>query len=416
MKNNLLMLLLLVATIACEQKSDTDSTFDKAHAALKDTLTDNLTSAFEKDAIVGLSVAVVNEDGFLYEKGFGYTDLAFSKNYTSNTTQNIASISKTLIGIALLKAQEQGKLKLDDPINKYLPFEIKNPGFPDTPILIEHLAYHTASIIDLDEVYSKSYVLEKSTHAENEAVFTWFSKPKDRVSLIEFLENTLTLEGQWYQEGMFANTKPGEVSEYSNIGAALCAQVIENATGQDYRDYTKAHILNPLNMTASGWSSADIDTTQRSNLFYDKENLLAAYSLITYPDGGFITSTKDLGNYLIELMKGYSGKGTLLSKESYEQLFERKQFPNTEPGQAQGIFMDFTDEFIRIKGDMVGHNGSDPGVLTAMYFRPDTGTGKIMLSNTESDDDNDFWPEAVAVWKALMEYEKEYAALKATGS
>ena len=93
---------------------------------------------------------------------------------------------------------------------------------------------------------------------------------------------------------MFANTKPGEVREYSNIAAALCAQIIEYASGQDYQSFTKEHILKPLNMSSSGWSSKDIDTTKRSRLFANEKMLIAEYSLTTYADGGFITSNKDL--------------------------------------------------------------------------------------------------------------------------
>ena len=56
--------------------------------------------------------------------------------------------------------------------------------------------------------------------------------------------------------------------------------------------------------------------------------LIAEYSLITYADGGFITSNNDLGLFLTELMKGYKGAGTLLNKESYAKLFEKQEFPN----------------------------------------------------------------------------------------
>ena len=82
-------------------------------------LTEELERIYSKGYINGFSVAIVNQNSILYEKGFGYSDIRANKKYTSNTIQNIASISKTFIGIALLKAQELGKLNLDDPINKY---------------------------------------------------------------------------------------------------------------------------------------------------------------------------------------------------------------------------------------------------------------------------------------------------------
>ncbi len=392
---------------SCKQNIEIKKTPEKNYAAINDTLTKNLQSAFEKDAIIGFSVSIIDDKGLIYENGFGYTDIELKNKYTPNTTQNIASISKTLIGISLLKAQEQGKLDLNEPINKYLPFKIINPNYPDKPILIRHLAYHTSSIIDVDEVYSKSYVLKKSEHNENEGVYDWFSMPENKISLIEFIENSLTENGKWYTKEIFANTKPGEIREYSNIGAALCTQIIELATGQDYQSFTKEHIIRPLKMTSSGWSSKDIDTTKRSRLFANKEMLIAEYSLITYADGGFITSNNDLGLFLTELMKGYKGAGTLLNKESYAKLFEKQKFPNTETGEEFGVFMEFSKEFIKIKDYVIGHNGSDPGVMTAMYFNPKTETGKILLVNTDSDFDDNFWPEVVLIWNSLIKYETE---------
>lgn len=407
MKNTLLFLLVSTILFSCKQKEVSHKTHKRDYTAINDTLTKNLQSAFDKDAIIGLSVSVVDDQGLIYENAFGYTDIALTKRYTPNTTQNIASISKTLIGVSLLKAQEMGKLNLNDPINKYLPFEITNPNFPETPILIKHLAYHTSSINDLDEVYSKSYVLKKSKHHENEGVYDWFNMPESKISLIEFIKNSLTPEGKWYSKDMFTNSKPGELRTYSNIGAALCAQIIEFATGQDYQAFTKDYILKPLKMTSSGWSSKDIDTTQRSRLFANKEMLIAEYALITYADGGFITSNRDLGLFLTELMKGYKGHGELLSKASYKKLFEKQQFPNIETGEQFGIFMEFSNAFIKIKDNVIGHNGSDPGVMTAMYFNPITETGKILLINTDSDFDDNFWPEVVSIWNALIKYETE---------
>jgi len=407
MKNIALILIFLTIIFSCKQNIIIKKTPEKDYNAINDTLTKNLQSAFEKNAIIGFSVSVVDDKGLIYENGFGYTDIELSKKYTPNTTQNIASISKTLIGISLLKAQEQGKLNLNEPINKYLPFEIINPNYPKKPILIKHLAYHTSSIIDVDEVYSKSYVLKKSKHNENEGVYDWFNKPETKISLIAFIENSLTVNGKWYSKETFANTKPGEIREYSNIGAALCAQIIEFATGQDYQSFTKDYILKPLKMTSSGWSSKDTDTTKRSRLFANKKMLIAEYSLITYADGGFITSNKDLGLFLTELMKGYKGEGKLLSKESYEKLFEKQQFQNIETGEEFGIFIEFSNKFIKIKDNVIGHNGSDPGVMTAMYFNPKTETGKILLVNTDSDFDDNFWPEVVSIWNSLIEYETE---------
>lgn len=371
-----------------------------------DVLTKHLELAYQKDAIKGFSVSIVNDKGVVYDKGFGFADIEQNNAYTSNTTQNIASISKTLIGISLLKAQELGKLNLNDPINKYLPFKIINPNHPEIPILIKHLAYHTSSITDLDEIYAKSYVLTKGKHDENEGVYNYFQKPGTNISLREFMQNSLVEHGKWYQKNTFLNSKPGEKREYSNIAAALCALVIECATGQDYGTFTQSYILKPLKMDNSGWATKDIDTTKRSRLFAYQEKMIAEYSLMTYADGGFITSSNDLGIFLSELIKGYDGNGKLLSKESYNKLFEKQKFVDDGETKYYGIFLEFRDGFLDIKNDLVGHNGSDPGVFTAMYFNPTTKIGKIVLVNTDTDFTDNVWPEIEEIWKSLSNYEK----------
>jgi len=75
---------------------------------------------------------------------------------------------------------------------------------------------------------------------------------------------------------------------------------------------TQTYILDSLGMTASGWSFDAINMEDHSVLYEDTKTPFPLYSLITYPDGGFTTSSSDLAAYLNELIKGFMGKGTLL--------------------------------------------------------------------------------------------------------
>jgi len=405
MRNLSLIIILATFLSSCKQKNETNRADGNISAVQNDTLTKNLELAYKKGAIVGFSVSVVNEKGLIYDNGFGFTDIAQNKAYTSSTIQNIASISKTLIGVSLLKAEELGKLNSNDPINNYLPFKIVNPNHPEVPILIKHLAYHSSSITDLDAVYAKSYVLIKDKHDENEGVYDYFNKPETNISLLEFIKNSLTVNGKWYSKNTFTSAKPGEAREYSNIAAALCALIIESATGQDYQSFTKENILKPLKMNSSGWSSKDIDVAKRSRLFANNEKMIAEYSLITYADGGFLTSSHDLGLFLSELIKGYGGKGILLNKESYQKLFQKQTFTSNGKSEEYGLFMEFRNEFLNVKNDFIGHNGSDPGAFTAMYFNPKAKIGTIVLVNTDTDFTDDVWPEIKQIWKSLADYE-----------
>ncbi|MBO3273363.1 serine hydrolase domain-containing protein [Hymenobacter defluvii] len=173
------------------------------HRAAQDSLTVELEALRSQGHFKGFEVAIVSREGTLYQHGFGVADIQGQKAYGIHTVQNIGSVSKTLVGLALLKAQELGLLTLDDPINQYLPFPVVNPAFPDVPITLRHLATHTSSIRDNDFYLRKNYYLKPGQNltglpltVEDEQTFI----PADSaVSLPVFLQNVLTPQGTWYQ-------------------------------------------------------------------------------------------------------------------------------------------------------------------------------------------------------------------------
>lgn len=397
-------------TIAC---SSQPSKPEITHSAqpLIDSLRSELHEFHERGFINGFGAAIVNEKGVLFAEGIGFSDAESNTRYTGNTIQNIGSVSKTFIGISLLKAQEMKRLNLDDPIMDYLPFEVKNPLFPDTPITIRQLATHTSTILDTDYYDEKSYVLKDDVLMSDslKAISENFNSPDSNMPLINFLEKLLSEEGEWYEEAGFLNERPGEIYEYSNVGAALAAAVLEIATGQSFNEFATEHILRPLKMTSSGWSFQDIDLSAHSTLYADPETQLPYYSLITYPDGGLITSVYDLGTYLSELIKGYSGEGVLLTKESYQELFreqlgaenlpERSEEDDYDDEYNTGIFMGFTPRAF------IGHTGGDPGIATFMFFNPSTKTGRVMMINTSVRNSGGV-DQFYSIWYRLGDYEK----------
>ena len=357
--------------------------------------------------IVGFSTAIVNEQGVLFSKGFGYSDLTKQRPYTQHTVQNIASISKTFIGIALLKAQELALLDLDDPINNYLPFKVVNPYYPDQHITIRHLATHTSSIIDPSQYEEHGYIISPRA-SPNAKVNNNFKPPEAMIPLGEFLYDLLDQQGKWYSKTNFLENAPGEMYEYSNLAAGLAGYVLEQATGEPFPEFTTKHIFEPLGMESSGWSFEDIYFPLHTKLYSDPTTELAFYQLVTYPDGGLITSANDLSKYLIELIKGYTGSGTILSNKSFKELFskqlsdknysERDDNPYNDEYNS-GIFMGFSAH------EYIGHTGGDPGVSSFMFFDPQTLTGRILLVNTDLNQEGvrDF----LNIWSLLGEYEEQ---------
>lgn len=410
MKQSLFILCTLFLFISCKKKTQKESTPEKDFSIVRDSLTDALQKANKEGELVGFSVAIIDQDRVLYNEGFGYADSKNNTPYQTNTIQNIGSISKTLIGISLFKAQELGKLQLDDPINNYLPFEVVNPNYPNIPITIRQLATHTSSISDYEENYLKGFILEKDTLDDDEVPFTHFQKPDKRISLLDFLEANFSKTGTWYTPEMFSENKPGTTFEYSNFGADLCALVVQQATGMLYKDFTQIYIFDPLQMQNSGWAIKDIDDSKRSKFYLFKDQKIADYTCITYPDGGLFTSSEDLGIYLSELINGYRGKGTILTPESYTEFF-KKHFDATinESGRINvGTFVEYNNDFIGSTDLLIGHNGSDLGSLAMMYFNPETNIGKILMINTDIDYKEDVVvPYIKDAWNTIIAYENK---------
>lgn len=411
-----LLLLPMILLLACNntpiQKEPADTMEPAADlTAVTDSLRAALTAIVEPGLIHGFGVVIADKSGSRYADGIGMARVADQQPYTAQTIQNIGSVSKTLIGIALLKAQELGKLELDDPVNKHLPFEVVNPHFPETPITIRQLSTHTSSILDTDYYNEEAYLIHKDEDLEKfdlADVGEKFNPVAKKMTMGDFLQKLLAKDGEWYSADNYLKQEPGTFFEYSNIGATLAAFIIEQSTGSSYDEFTSTHILQPLGMSASGWSLNEIDLNKHSTLYSKPGIPLPHYSLITYPDGGLLTSPEDMGKYLSELIKGQAGEGTILQPESYKMLFqgqltdahfsERDEETIYNDEYDLGVFMG-----ISAKG-YYGHTGGDPGIASFMFFNPETGTGKFMMINTSISSEeavNQFF----SVWQTLERYE-----------
>ena len=381
---------------------------------VKDSLTAELDSIQKEGQLIGFAVAIVNQNGTLYEKGFGYSNIETKEKYTEYTIQHVASVSKTLIGIALMKAQEMGKLNLNDPIQNYLPFKIVNPFFPNNPITIRHLATHTSGINDTEQYMENAWIIAENqdlTNVRTDYPEQQLNPSSKNISMEQYLTGYLIKGGAYYQNDNYINFKPGERYNYSNIGATLAALILEKATKQPFDSFTKEHILKPLGMNSTGWSLKDVDITKHSRLYRNDYSVLPFYTAITYPDGMLISSSNDIAKYLTELIKGFTGKGTLLKKESYIELFtEQLNESNFAEGQRRpnhpydgdyspGIFIGHSAL------GYAGHSGGDAGVGTWLYFNKKTKTGRYIVKNTDGGNDNRAKElEYYAIWDKMDEY------------
>lgn len=305
-----------------------------------------------------------------------------------------------------MKAVEDGKLSMDSKVNDFLPFKVINPYYPDQSITLQHLATHTSSIAEMAD-YEKSYILkEPFTYLSGEINKSEFKEmqyyAKNKAEpLGDFLESLLSNKGKRYKKKHFLKQAPGEKYAYSNAAATLAAYIIEQVYEMPYRTFTEKYILNPLNMKSTGWRFEDIDIEKHSDLHFINQKPIPKYSLITYPDGGLLTNIADLSQYLQGQMKGYYGEDQQILASSYQTMMMPHLSPDQKehPKRNYGFFWEFT-------GEDIGHNGGDPGAVCFIRFNPETGLGRIIMTNIIP-----ATPMAnkafVSIWKFLKEMGEE---------
>lgn len=355
---------------------------------------------FNNSTLTGYSAIVIDENSILYKDAQGFADIKTQQKYTYKTVQNIASVSKTIIAVSLMKAVDLGFLQLDEDINIHLPFKVENPNFPNTKITPRHLATHTSSILDGDN-YIKSYYFYNISEISKEDLSEDFHEYYDVVKgneLIddsEFLNHYLNNEGDWFTADHFSSTRPGEVSEYSNVGASLAAYVIERASGLTYEAFTQKYIFDPLGMIHTSWEKNDLINPLFATRYFTKENPVPDYYLITKADGGLYTNTQDFAKFMMEMIKGFNGKGSLLSKDAYKEMFSEQIV--IEEDELGGIFW--------VLGPNAGgfrHNGSDPGVSTMVSYNAEKERALVLFSNIESTQES--YGQLAELWNLYGRY------------
>ena len=314
------------------------------------------------NSVQGASVALVQNGQLVWSKGYGYANSQTGMVATADTPFMIGSISKAVMGTAIMHAVENDRLDLDSDINRYLPFSINNPRINgDDPITLRHLATHTSGIVDYEWVYGNSYQFGQTD-----------------VSMAQFLQSYLLSDGAAFNaKKNFLAAAAGEQSEYSNIASALAGYTLGEATGQQLDLYSAENIFTPLAMTNTGWFLSDFPDQSIIAQPYGLANRpVPHYSYPTWPEGQLRSSANDLARLLAMVINNGELDGArILTEETVNNMLQKNSFPGLKDLSGEGIFWSHT------KSGMIGHNGGDLGVSSAMYFNPDTRIGIVILTN-----------------------------------
>lgn len=305
----------------------------------------------EQNGSVGASVIVVNRDSILFNRGFGYAILENQKTVIDSTLFVLGSITKTFTAIGILKLVEEGKLKLDDKVRNLAPeLPISNKWENEFPLKVYHLLEHTSGF---DELHLK----DRSIPIENDEF-----QLRDGIQIVK---NSLKI--RW---------KPGSRFAYSNVDYLVAGYLIETVSGNSYNDFIAQEVLKPIGMSKSSirLKETNIQLLAKSYSYSKKE--LPFKHILARPTGSLISSSQDMGNFLMLLLN--KGEPFLSGDQfnEFEKHHSIEAFEKTENGYRLGVYPRFHKS-----RKWLGHGGSINKYNSEFEYCHELGLGIFVVSN-----------------------------------
>lgn len=307
----------------------------------------NLKILMDKAARSGFSGIVIVSQGeqTLWQQSYGWADRRRRIAMNERTEFDVGSVTKQFVATALLKLQEEGKLSLDDTLEKFFRVPKKRRG-----VTLRSVLRHVSGFEETD------------SQKIGDELDRLANRPQ------KYFEALLRL---------LPFRRPARFY-YNNSMYNLLSFVIEKASGQKYETYLSQHLFSVANLRNTGFNTAGSFNTNEAAIGYDgrKEELPAG----RLPNGigysgctGVITSGDDLRTWLLAVHRN-----TVLGPGETEQLFQSSVFAGYSLGweireDKQGHLTDYS------------HSGATIGFLSEVAFYPESETTLILLSNDSSE-------------------------------
>jgi CubicO group peptidase (beta-lactamase class C family) len=311
---------------------------------------------------------IIQDDIIVWSKGYGYYDLENQKPTNEDILYLQASVSKTVTATALMQLYEQGLFDLDDDINDYLPFEIRNPNHPDEPITIKMILSHRSSLAD-DNLYWIALSYLPGDPDIPDFPYPW-------------LKDYLTPGGIGYSSTTWSNAKPGDRYYYANIGYSIIAYLVEILSNRNFNEYCKENIFEPLQMHNSGFRLRDHNISNIAVPYEFKNNKYFRhphYGIhVLYPAITLRTSIEEYSHFIIAHMnEGVWNDIRILNSTTVELMHSAHFSPEDKYNYGLG----WTIENPTIGKKEYGHSGGYVGVLDLVTIIPDDDIAVIIFSN-----------------------------------
>lgn len=308
-------------------------------------------------------VLVLNNEQEIYKKCFGYSNFQTHELINDSSLFELASCSKQFTAMAIMILVEQGKLNLNDTIQKIIS------DFPYKNITIENLLTHTSGLPDYMELIEQHW--DKTKFATNDDILNLFKKYKPKTHFL-----------------------PNQSFEYSNTGYALLSIVIEKISNVSYNDFLENTIFKKL-----GMKNSRVYNTRRCKI--EKINNYAYGYVFSKKDNSFILPDSLMEYKFVKYMDAITGDGTvntclsdiaiwdkalreniLISKNNTDKLFSTHKLNKQKiSNYGFGQFVNDNDTMQKV----AYHGGSWPGYETFMLRFLDKKLTVVVLSNNNYD-------------------------------
>jgi CubicO group peptidase (beta-lactamase class C family) len=299
--------------------------------------------------IPGVGLAIIQDGQVAHLQSFGQADSA-GRAVTPQTPFNLGSVTKSFTALAVMQLVEAGKIDLDAPVQRYLPwFELADKE-ASAKITVRHLLNQTTGISEKDG--NRFWASQKGLEEE--------------VRGLDYLQLTEPV---------------GTTFQYSNINYGIAGLIVEKVSGQSYADYVTEHIFEPLDMRHSYGSrpAALADGLAASHYYIFGQAIQAEGPRppVALPSGFLMASVEDMAHYaMAQLNNGQYAGNSALSAQGMAELHV-PAIPNGEGGSyAMGWNVGELDGT-----PIVSHSGDDGRNSSAIALMPDSASAVILLSN-----------------------------------
>ncbi|MGG5487857.1 serine hydrolase domain-containing protein [Gaetbulibacter sp. PBL-D1] len=283
------------------------------------------------------SVAILKDGKVIYNKQVGYSDMASKQKPNKETKYRIGSVSKVFTATLMFKAIEEGKISLNQTIEKYFP-EIQNAN----TITIFHLLNHRSGIHSFTD--------------SKEEFLSYHTQPKTETEMV----NIITKGG--------SDFKPDEKAAYSNSNYVLLSYILEKLYNKPYNQILEDKITKPLNLNNTFFGSKINPEDNEAYAYrFDKKwkKTDESHPSISMGAGGVVSTPTDLVHFIEALFNN-----KILLPESIAKM------KTIQDKFGMGLFK--TKYYDKVS---YGHNGEIDGFISVLRCFPDENIGFAIVSN-----------------------------------